>query len=62
MSRLPNDYDFCVLELGMNNTGEIKELSKIAKPNIALITNVSSSHIQNFKNEKEIAKAKSEIF
>ena len=37
----------------MNNLGEIRELSKIAKPDIALITNVSSSHIENFKNEKE---------
>lgn len=62
LSRLPRDFNFCVLELGMNNSGEIKELSKIAKPNIAVITNVSNSHIQNFKNEKEIAKAKSEIF
>ena len=62
LARLPKNYDFCVLELGMNNAGEITELTKIARPNIALITNVSSSHIQNFKNEKEIAKAKSEIF
>ena len=62
LSRLPHDFDFCVLELGMNNSGEIKELTNIAKPNIAIITNVSNSHIQNFKNEKEIAKAKSEIF
>ncbi len=62
LSRLPFDFDFCILELGMNNSGEIRELTKIAKPNIALITNVSNSHIQNFKNEKEIAKAKSEIF
>ncbi len=62
LSRLPHDFDFCVLELGMNNSGEIKELTKIAKPNIALITNVSNSHIKNFKNEKDIAKAKSEIF
>ncbi len=62
LSRLPHNYDFCVLELGMNNTGEIIELAKIAKPNVALITNVSNSHIQNFKNEKEIAKEKSEIF
>ena len=62
LSRLPHDFNFCVLELGMNNTGEIRELTKIAKPNIAVITNVSNSHIQNFKNEKEIAKAKSEIF
>lgn len=62
LSRLPRDYDFCVLELGMNNSGEIKTLAQIAKPNIALITNVSNSHIKNFKNEKAIAKAKSEIF
>ena len=62
LSRLPYDFNFCVLELGMNNSGEIRELTKIAKPNIAVITNVSNSHIQNFKNEKEIAKAKSEIF
>ena len=62
LSRLPHNFNFCVLELGMNNIGEIRELTKIAKPNIALITNVSNSHIQNFKNEKEIARAKSEIF
>ncbi len=62
LSRLHRDYDFCVLELGMNNAGEIRKLTKIARPNIALITNVSNSHIQNFKNEEEIAKEKSEIF
>ncbi len=62
LSRLPHDFNFCVLELGMNNSGEIRKLTNIAKPNIAVITNVSNSHIQNFKNEKEIAKAKSEIF
>ena len=62
LSRLPADYKYCVLELGMNNAGEIKELSNLAQPDIALITNVSNSHIQNFKNEEEIAKAKSEIF
>ena len=62
LSRLHYDYQYCVLELGMNNTGEIQELTEIAKPDIALITNVSNSHIENFKNEKEIAAAKSEIF
>merc|ERR1711965_867946 len=62
LSRLYDDYNYCVLELGMNNTGEIRELTEIAKPDIALITNVSNSHIENFKNEKEIAAAKIEIF
>jgi len=62
LSRLPSSFKFCVLELGMNNPGEIKRLTRIAKPDIALITNVSNSHFQNFKNEEEIAHAKSEIF
>ena len=62
LARLYDDYNYCVLELGMNNSGEIRDLTEIAKPDIALITNVSNSHIQNFNNEKEIAAAKSEIF
>ena len=62
LSRLPSNFKYCVLELGMNNPGEIKRLTKIVKPDIALITNVSNSHFQNFKNEEEIAHAKSEIF
>ena len=62
LSRLPSTSKYCVLELGMNNSGEIEELTKIALPNIALVTNVSNSHIENFKNERAIAEAKSEIF
>ena len=62
LSKLHYDYNYCVLELGMSNGGEIRTLTEIAQPDIALITNVSSSHIENFKNEKEIADEKSEIF
>ena len=58
LSRLPRDFNFCVLELGMNNSGEIRELTKIAKPNIAVITNVSNSHIQNFKMKKRLQSKK----
>mgnify|MGYP001177553629 FL=1 len=62
LARLSSTNNFCVLELGMNHGGEIKKLTKIASPNITLITNISNSHIANFKNEEEIAEAKSEIF
>ena len=62
LSRLPSTNEYCVLELGMNHKGEIEELTRIALPNIALVTNVSNSHIENFKNERAIAEAKSEIF
>jgi len=50
-----------VFELGMDKKGEINNLSKIIKPNIGVITNISYAHIKNFKNLFGIAKAKSEI-
>jgi UDP-N-acetylmuramoyl-tripeptide--D-alanyl-D-alanine ligase len=51
-----------VLELGMNNLGEISRLAACLKINTALITNVGTSHIGRLKNMANIAKAKSEIF
>ena len=59
---IPQDTQLCILELGMNTYGEIKKLAKIANPYIAIITNIGSAHIGNFKNINEIAKEKSEIF
>ena len=55
------EHDFGVFEVGMNRPNEINKLSKLIKPHIGIITNVSEAHIENFKNIKEIAKAKSEI-
>lgn len=55
------DEDIMVLEAGMNNLGEIHNLSMIAKPDIGVITNVFSSHIGNLKTKKNILKAKLEI-
>ena len=55
------DDNFGVFEVGMNKPNEIFRLSSIIKPNIGLITNVSEAHLENFKNIKGIAKAKSEI-
>ncbi len=52
---------FGVFEVGMNKKKEIYNLSKIIKPNIGIITNVSYAHIENFKNLNGIANAKSEI-
>ncbi len=50
-----------VFEVGMDKSGEIDHLTKIVKPNVGVITNISYAHIKNFKNLKGIAKAKSEI-
>ena len=45
----------------MSKTGEIKNLTKLIRPHIGIITNIGEAHLENFKNVKGIAKAKSEI-
>ena len=57
----PEQSKFTVLEVGMNKKGEINSLTKLIKPNLGLITNISYAHIQNFKNLNQIAKAKGEM-
>ncbi|MBU5590796.1 UDP-N-acetylmuramoyl-tripeptide--D-alanyl-D-alanine ligase [Clostridium sp. MSJ-4] len=54
-------YEIAVLELGMNNLNEIHNLAEVAKPDIALITNIGISHIENLKTKDNILKAKMEI-
>lgn len=57
----PNDTAYLVLEMGMSNFGEIKQLSEIATPDIAVITNIGESHIEFLKTREGIAEAKLEI-
>lgn len=50
-----------VFEMGMSARGEIEALSRIACPDIALITNIGSSHLEHLKTRENIALAKLEI-
>ena len=59
---MPIKSQMCILEMGMNNKGEIRRLAKIAKPNVNIITNIGTAHIGNLVNRKAIAKEKSDIF
>ena len=61
VSNLSPYNKFGILEVGMSKKGEINALSRIIKPNIAIITNIAEAHIENFKSLKGIAKAKGEI-
>ncbi len=61
LCNLEQEHNYGVFEIGMSKRGEINTLSKIVKPDIAIITNVAEAHIENFKNLKNIAKAKGEI-
>ena len=62
LARMPMDVDFAVIEIGMNNPGEIRPLAKLANLDVAIVLNVSAVHLKSFKNVNEIAYAKSEIF
>ena len=55
------DEECAVIEMGMNNLGEISLLSNISKPTVAVITNVGTAHIGNLGSRENILKAKLEI-
>lgn len=61
LSRINESHDIIILELGMNHLNEIKKLSKMCKPQTALITNIGTSHIGYLKTQNNIFKAKMEI-
>lgn len=59
--KLDNSFDAAVLEMGMSNFQEIHRLADVSRPDIALITNIGLSHIENLKTRENILKAKLEI-
>ena len=62
LARMPRDADYAVLEMGMNNKGEIAALAGQVRPHVALITAIAPAHIENLGSEEAIAEAKAEIF
>ena len=58
---LTAEHTALVLEMGMSSPGEIARLSKIARPDIAVITNIGDAHIKQFGTKQNILKAKLEI-
>ncbi|MCH8862682.1 MAG: UDP-N-acetylmuramoyl-tripeptide--D-alanyl-D-alanine ligase [Proteobacteria bacterium] len=62
LARMPADTEFGIFEIGMNAPGEIGPLSRLVRPDVAMITNVGPAHAAAFANEEAIADAKAEIF
>ncbi len=58
---MPEDTQVAVLEMGMNHFGEIAYLSGIAQPQVAVITNIGTMHMENLGSREGILKAKLEI-
>jgi UDP-N-acetylmuramoyl-tripeptide--D-alanyl-D-alanine ligase len=62
LARCPAQAQFAVFELGMNHAGEIGPLSRLVRPDIAIITTIAPVHLEYFQSVDEIADAKAEIF
>ncbi|MBO5998727.1 MAG: UDP-N-acetylmuramoyl-tripeptide--D-alanyl-D-alanine ligase, partial [Lachnospiraceae bacterium] len=60
--RLNAEHEAAVVEMGMNHKGEISYLTGIAKPTMAVITNIGDAHIGNLGSRENIFRAKCEIF
>ncbi|MFP4456165.1 MAG: UDP-N-acetylmuramoyl-tripeptide--D-alanyl-D-alanine ligase [Clostridia bacterium] len=61
LCELCDQDEVATLEMGMRGKGQIKQLTEIAKPNIAVITNIGKVHLELFNNQEELAMAKAEI-
>lgn len=58
---LEEDTEIAVLEMGMSGKGEIDFLTKLARPEVAIITNIGESHLKDLGSREGIAEAKLEI-
>lgn len=59
--RLEKKHEMAVLEMGMSHMGEINYLASIARPDVAVITNIGMSHIENLGSQENIWKSKMQI-
>lgn len=56
-----SDTEILVLEMGMRGLGEIKDLCNIARPDIGVITNIGTTHLELLRTQERIAQAKWEL-
>ncbi|HSN39468.1 MAG TPA: UDP-N-acetylmuramoyl-tripeptide--D-alanyl-D-alanine ligase [Burkholderiales bacterium] len=59
---LRSGHRYAVIEMGMNHAGEIRYLTRLAAPDVALVNNAGHAHIEYLGSEEAIARAKGEIF
>ncbi len=62
LARMPEATRYGVFEIGMNHAGEIRPLTKLVRPHVAIVTTVGAVHLEYFESEVAIAEAKAEIF
>jgi UDP-N-acetylmuramoyl-tripeptide--D-alanyl-D-alanine ligase len=60
--QLTADHRYAIIEMGMNHPGEIGYLTRIARPNVALVTNAQRAHLQGMGDLTAVAEEKGTIF
>ena len=56
------EHEVAVVEMGISDFGEMHRLSRIAKPDVCVITNIGQCHLENLIDRDGVLKAKTEIF
>lgn len=59
--RLEKEHEVAVVEMGTNHFGEIKNLAKMARPDICIFTNIGESHLEYLGSKQGVLKAKTEM-
>ncbi len=62
LCRLNAKHRYAAIEMGMNHFGEIKYLTELTRPTVAIITNAAAAHLAGVGSIEGVAKAKAEIF
>jgi len=62
LARMPRDGRYGIFEMGMNHAGELAALTRLVRPQVAIVTAIAPAHREFFSSEEEIADAKGEIF
>jgi UDP-N-acetylmuramoyl-tripeptide--D-alanyl-D-alanine ligase len=62
LARMPAETEFAIIEIGMNQPGEIAPLARLARLNVAVVTTVAAAHLEAFESIEGIAVEKASIF
>lgn len=60
--QIREEHEAAVIEMGISDFGEMHRLSKMARPDMAVITNIGQCHLENLKDRDGVLRAKTEIF
>ncbi len=60
--KLRATHRYAVIEMGMNHSGEIDYLTRLARPDVAIVNNAGSAHLAGLGSVEAVARAKGEIF